>query len=366
MAAADPDTGDPRRRHPHPRRGRPAGPHRRAGPDERAGDGGRRPAACSTGCSRARSLAGVRTLLPRPLAQGAPSQAPARPARRPRPRRARGSSRAASGTSRPTGTSTPTRCRPASPPTHGWAGGVIERPAWRPVTRYERRALRDGRTITDLDVPNRRRVRSASHRCENARMTSIHDRSPVAYPPARHAPASVVSPLCLGGNVFGWTADRDQSFDVLDAYAAAAATSSTRPTCTREWVPGNTRRRVRDDHRRVAGGPRQPRRDDHRHEGRQACPAAAACRRANIRGRASTASLRRLRTDHIDLYYAHEDDPGRSDRGDPRRPSTSWSGRARCGTSPHRTSPPTACASPSRSPQPTASPPTSPSRTTTT
>ena len=27
--------------------------------------------------------------------------------------------------------------------------------------------------------------------------------------------------LCLGGNVFGWTADEDQSFAVLDAYAAA-------------------------------------------------------------------------------------------------------------------------------------------------
>jgi tRNA (guanine-N7-)-methyltransferase len=31
-----------------------------------------------------------------------------------------------------------------------WQGGVIARPAWRPVTRYERRALRDGRAITDL------------------------------------------------------------------------------------------------------------------------------------------------------------------------------------------------------------------------
>src|ERR1700745_54167 len=27
--------------------------------------------------------------------------------------------------------------------------------------------------------------------------------------------------LCLGGNVFGWTADEEQSFAVLDAYAAA-------------------------------------------------------------------------------------------------------------------------------------------------
>ena len=31
-----------------------------------------------------------------------------------------------------------------------WTGGIIDRPAGRPVTHYERRALRDGRTITDL------------------------------------------------------------------------------------------------------------------------------------------------------------------------------------------------------------------------
>src|SRR5205823_6889731 len=30
-----------------------------------------------------------------------------------------------------------------------------------------------------------------------------------------------VTRLCLGGNVFGWTADRDTSFEVLDAYVAA-------------------------------------------------------------------------------------------------------------------------------------------------
>ena len=31
-----------------------------------------------------------------------------------------------------------------------WRGGPIPRPAWRPETRYERRARRDGRRITDL------------------------------------------------------------------------------------------------------------------------------------------------------------------------------------------------------------------------
>ena len=35
-----------------------------------------------------------------------------------------------------------------------------------------------------------------------------------------------VFPICLGGNVFGWTADEQVSFDVLDAYTAAGGNSS--------------------------------------------------------------------------------------------------------------------------------------------
>ena len=47
-----------------------------------------------------------------------------------------------------------------------------------------------------------------------------------------------VYPLNLGGNTFGWTSDKDTSFAVLDAYAAAAATSSTPPTATWRPCPG--------------------------------------------------------------------------------------------------------------------------------
>jgi tRNA (guanine-N7-)-methyltransferase len=32
-----------------------------------------------------------------------------------------------------------------------WTGGPVARPDWRPVTRYERRALREGRQIVDLE-----------------------------------------------------------------------------------------------------------------------------------------------------------------------------------------------------------------------
>lgn len=31
-----------------------------------------------------------------------------------------------------------------------WSGGVIDRPSWRPITHFESRALREGRTITDM------------------------------------------------------------------------------------------------------------------------------------------------------------------------------------------------------------------------
>ncbi|HEY3043543.1 MAG TPA: aldo/keto reductase, partial [Vicinamibacterales bacterium] len=49
-----------------------------------------------------------------------------------------------------------------------------------------------------------------------------------------------VFPLCLGGNVFGWTADEQQSFDVLDAYAAAGGNFVDTADAYSAWVPGHT------------------------------------------------------------------------------------------------------------------------------
>src|ERR1700674_4241701 len=48
-----------------------------------------------------------------------------------------------------------------------------------------------------------------------------------------------VFPLCLGGNVFGWTADERQSFDVLDAYAAAGGNFIDTADAYSSWVPGH-------------------------------------------------------------------------------------------------------------------------------
>src|SRR5919108_2641510 len=49
-----------------------------------------------------------------------------------------------------------------------------------------------------------------------------------------------VFPLALGGNVFGWTADEEQSFAVLDAYAAAGGNFIDTADMYSEWAPGNS------------------------------------------------------------------------------------------------------------------------------
>ncbi|MFD8449815.1 aldo/keto reductase [Streptomyces coelicoflavus] len=116
-----------------------------------------------------------------------------------------------------------------------------------------------------------------------------------------------VFPLALGGNVFGWTADQDTSFAVLDAYAAAGGNFVDTADSYSAWVDGNSggesetvlgkwlaARGNRDDvvlATKVSQHPEYP--------GLSA---------ANIRA-AADASLRRLGTDHIDLYYTHFDKP---------------------------------------------------------
>ncbi|MET8486765.1 aldo/keto reductase [Streptomyces tendae] len=116
-----------------------------------------------------------------------------------------------------------------------------------------------------------------------------------------------VFPLALGGNVFGWTADRDSSFAVLDAYTAAGGNFVDTADSYSAWVDGNSggesetvlgqwlaARGNRDDvvlATKVSQHPQYP--------GLSA---------ANIKA-AADASLRRLGTDHIDLYYTHFDKP---------------------------------------------------------
>jgi aryl-alcohol dehydrogenase (NADP+) len=116
-----------------------------------------------------------------------------------------------------------------------------------------------------------------------------------------------VFPLCLGGNVFGWTADERQSFDVLDAYAAAGGNFIDTADGYSAWVPGHAGGESETIIGRwmAARGTR-----DRMVVATKVgmAPALKGLSSATIRTGAE-ASLRRLATDRIDLYYAHKDDP---------------------------------------------------------
>lgn len=117
-----------------------------------------------------------------------------------------------------------------------------------------------------------------------------------------------IAPLALGGNVFGWTADRDDSFGVLDAFVAGGGDFVDTADGYSHWAPGHT------------GG------ESETLIGEWLASRGAAARDAvTIATKVSThpgflglapanitaaadASLARLGVDSLDLYYAHFDD----------------------------------------------------------
>jgi aryl-alcohol dehydrogenase-like predicted oxidoreductase len=128
-----------------------------------------------------------------------------------------------------------------------------------------------------------------------------------------------ISPLCLGGNVFGWTADQKQSFEILDLYVEAGGNLVDTSDVYQAWVPGHTggesetvigrwlaSRRARD-RMLVAtkvGAPLRP-----------GSPTATSPNSTQPRygrlddiPRRVDACLARLQTDHVDILYAHLDD----------------------------------------------------------
>src|ERR1700722_19901313 len=117
-----------------------------------------------------------------------------------------------------------------------------------------------------------------------------------------------VAPLCLGGNVFGWTADEAASFAVLDALLDAGLNFVDTADVYSVWVPGNRG----GESETVIGNwlRRRGRRDDiviATKVGMQMAPERKGLSAAHIT-RSVEDSLRRLQTDHIDLYFSHCDD----------------------------------------------------------
>lgn len=116
-----------------------------------------------------------------------------------------------------------------------------------------------------------------------------------------------VSPLCLGGNVFGWTADEATSFEVLDSYAEAGGNFVDTADVYSAWVPGHSG----GESETVIGSwlAKRGRRDDVVVATKVGShPDFKGLKAATVKA-AAEESLRRLGTDRIDLYYTHYDDP---------------------------------------------------------
>lgn len=115
-----------------------------------------------------------------------------------------------------------------------------------------------------------------------------------------------ISPLVFGGNVFGWTADEARSFDLLDRFVERGFNAIDTADVYAAWGPGLSG----GESETVIGNwlARRGRRDDvvlmtkvgmwTPRKGLSAKNIAAAV----------DDSLKRLRTDHIDVYFAHLDD----------------------------------------------------------
>ncbi len=115
-----------------------------------------------------------------------------------------------------------------------------------------------------------------------------------------------VYPLCLGGNVFGWSADEAQSHDVLDAYTSHGGNFIDTADVYSEWKDGNSG----GDSEAIIGSWLKKR--GNRSDVVIATKVAKLSTRpglsaANIKA-AVDDSLKRLQSEYIDIYYAHEDD----------------------------------------------------------
>ncbi len=119
-----------------------------------------------------------------------------------------------------------------------------------------------------------------------------------------------VGPLALGGNVFGWTVDEPTSFRLFDAFVAAGLNLIDTADVYSRWVPGN---RGGESETIIGKWLKKSGKRDKVVIATKVGMEMAAGKKGLSRGyilRAVEDSLKRLQTDHIDLYLSHEDDPG--------------------------------------------------------
>jgi aryl-alcohol dehydrogenase-like predicted oxidoreductase len=118
-----------------------------------------------------------------------------------------------------------------------------------------------------------------------------------------------VPPLCLGGNVFGWTIDEKRSFEVLDAAFEAGLRFIDTADVYSRWAPGHSG----GESETIIGAWMKARRNRDQivlatKVGMDMGDGKVGLAPAYIRS-AVEDSLRRLQTDRIDLYQSHKDDP---------------------------------------------------------
>ncbi len=118
-----------------------------------------------------------------------------------------------------------------------------------------------------------------------------------------------VSPLCFGGNVFGWTADEATSFRLLDRFAGAGLNFIDTADGYSRWVPGHQggeSEAIIGKWLKARGG-----RDQIVVATKVGADLGPDRKGLSARwiAKAVEDSLRRLQTDYIDLYQAHFDDP---------------------------------------------------------
>ena len=116
-----------------------------------------------------------------------------------------------------------------------------------------------------------------------------------------------VYPLCLGGNVFGYSADKENSEAVLSFYADNGGNFIDTADMYSQWAPGH----IGGESETIIGNWMKKR--GNRSQMVVATKVSKLDTRPGLKAENIVAacddSLRRLQTDYIDLYYAHQDDP---------------------------------------------------------
>jgi len=118
-----------------------------------------------------------------------------------------------------------------------------------------------------------------------------------------------VYPIAFGGNVFGWTADEKRSFEILDGFTDAGFNFIDTADVYSAWIPGNSG----GESETIVGDwmSKKKNRDKIILATKVGAPMGPDKKGLSKKYifQAIEDSLKRLKTDYIDLYQSHYDDP---------------------------------------------------------